>query len=206
MQKKYKAVLFDLLTALLDSWTVWNKIAGDEAAGAAWRKAYLNRTYACGAYRPYTLLVQEAAADIGLPASKASALEANWHQLQPWSAVRSTLMALPSNIKKGIVTNCSETLGYAAAANVGVAFDVVVTSERAGFYKPDPRPYQLALDELGTTAEETLFVAGSAFDLFGTAQIGMDTFWHNRIGMQAPANMPTPIATEKTLEKLVQYF
>ena len=28
---KYRAVLFDLLTGLLDSWTVWNRIAGGEA-------------------------------------------------------------------------------------------------------------------------------------------------------------------------------
>ena len=28
-----RAVLFDLLTALLDSWTVWNSAAGSEAAG-----------------------------------------------------------------------------------------------------------------------------------------------------------------------------
>jgi 2-haloacid dehalogenase len=206
MHKKYKAVLFDLLTALLDSWTVWNKVAGDAALGAAWRKAYLNRTYACGAYRPYTVLVQEAATDVGLPPAKAAELEQRWQELQPWPGVQTTLMALPSNIKKGVVTNCSETLGYAAAANVGVAFDVVVTSERVGFYKPDPRPYQLALDELGVAAAETLFVAGSAFDLFGTSKLGMDTFWHNQIDMQAPDNMPTPIATEKTLEKLVQYF
>lgn len=36
-----RAVLFDLLTALLDSWTVWNTAAGSEAAGRAWRAEYL---------------------------------------------------------------------------------------------------------------------------------------------------------------------
>jgi 2-haloacid dehalogenase len=28
-----RAVLFDLLTALLDSWTIWNSVAGSERAG-----------------------------------------------------------------------------------------------------------------------------------------------------------------------------
>ena len=36
-----RAVLFDLLTALLDSWTVWNSVAGSEAAGGMWRAEYL---------------------------------------------------------------------------------------------------------------------------------------------------------------------
>ncbi|WP_245431236.1 hypothetical protein [Rhodoplanes roseus] len=60
-----KAVLFDLLTALLDSWTVWNAAAGSEAAGRAWRADYLRRTYGCGAYVAYETLVEEAAAAVG---------------------------------------------------------------------------------------------------------------------------------------------
>ena len=48
MPRKYEAVLFDLLTALLDSWTVWNETAGSEAKGREWRAEYLKRTYGCG--------------------------------------------------------------------------------------------------------------------------------------------------------------
>ena len=58
--------------------------------------------------------------------------------------------------------------GRKAVACTGIAFDVVVTAERAGYYKPDPRPYRMALDELGIAAGRCLFVAGSAYDLFGT--------------------------------------
>ena len=43
-----RAVLFDLLTALLDSWSVWNAAAGSEASGRAWRAEYLRLTYGCG--------------------------------------------------------------------------------------------------------------------------------------------------------------
>jgi 2-haloacid dehalogenase len=31
--RQYDAVVFDLLTALLDSWTLWNRIAGSNEAG-----------------------------------------------------------------------------------------------------------------------------------------------------------------------------
>ena len=39
-----EAVLFDLLTALLDSWSVWNHAAGSAADGLRWRRAYLRLT------------------------------------------------------------------------------------------------------------------------------------------------------------------
>ncbi|MEA3125449.1 MAG: hypothetical protein QOD67_2468, partial [Caballeronia sp.] len=56
-----KAVLFDLLTALLDSWSLWNRAARSETAGRAWRAEYLALTYGCGAYVPYEELVRQAA-------------------------------------------------------------------------------------------------------------------------------------------------
>ena len=59
---KYDAVVFDLLTALLDSWTLWNDVAGSPETGMTWRRRYLEITYGCGAYRPYEKLVREAAA------------------------------------------------------------------------------------------------------------------------------------------------
>jgi len=46
-----QAVLFDLLTALLDSWSVWDRAAVNRDAGWRWRAAYLELTYGCGAYR-----------------------------------------------------------------------------------------------------------------------------------------------------------
>lgn len=156
-----QAVLFDLLTALLDSWTVWNRAAGSEAQGRAWRADYLRRTYGCGAYQPYEQLVQEAAAAVGLPASAPQALEAHWVELPVWDGARELLQALRPYCRLGVVTNCSDRLGRQAASLLGVDWDVVVTSEEAGFYKPDPRPYALALARLQVRPEDAAFVAGS---------------------------------------------
>jgi len=44
MSHRYDAVLFDLLTALVDSWSLWNDVSGGEADGRRWRAAYLRRT------------------------------------------------------------------------------------------------------------------------------------------------------------------
>jgi 2-haloacid dehalogenase len=200
---KYRAVLFDLLTGLLDSWTVWNRVAGSEAAGRKWRAAYLELTYGCGAYRPYETLVSEAAIAAGLSTGVALLLEKNWGSIEPWPEAPSILKELGKMHRLGVVTNCSERLGRAAAARVGAPFDVVVTSERAGFYKPDPRPYRLALEELGLEPGEVLFVAGSGFDLIGTSKVGLDTYWHNRVGLKRPEGAPPPMRESRSLTALL---
>jgi 2-haloacid dehalogenase len=201
-QRRYQAVLFDLLTALLDSWTVWDHAAGSPEVGRKWRAEYLRRTYGCGAYRPYATLVRESAHAIGIDERYCDRLEANWPQLAPWPGVTDTLSALARTHRLGIVTNCSEKLGRDAAARIGVPFDVVVTSERAGFYKPDPHPYLLAIAELSLPPERILFVAGSAYDLFGTAKTGLDTYWHNRVGLTPPESAPKPLIESRTLDDL----
>jgi len=199
----FNAVLFDLLTALLDSWTLWNRVAGGEKEGREWRTAYLRQTYQAGRYRPYETLVAEAAVEVGLAAQLAASLAERYRELTSWPEVVEVLDALRrKGLKLGVVTNCSETLGAIAVACAGVDFDVVVTAERAGYYKPDPRPYETALAELGTTASGCLFVAGSAYDLFGAAKVGLPTYWHDRIGMTPPANAPKPLAYHHTLRPL----
>ncbi len=203
---RYDAVLFDLLTALLDSWTVWDRAAGDREAGRRWRAAYLELTYGCGAYRPYEALVREAAAATGLGADRAEALDTAWDELAPWDDARDVLRALGKRYRLGVVTNCSERLGRRAALAVGVPFDVIVTSERAGFYKPNPVPYRMALDELGLDASRVAFVAGSGFDLIGTAAVGMDTLWHNRAGLARPPQAPAPLAERRTLRELQPFL
>lgn len=204
--RRYDAVLFDLLTALVDSWSLWDAVAGGRDAGRRWRAAYLELTYGCGAYRPYETLVREAAVATGLAATCADSLEARWDSLAPWSDAADFLASLRGQAKLGVVTNCSERLGRRAAAVPGVPFDVIVTAERAGFYKPRPEPYRLALAELGLPAARVLFVAGSGFDLIGTSGVGLATLWHNRAGIAPPPGAPAPLAERRTLAELVPYL
>jgi 2-haloacid dehalogenase len=184
---------------------LWDRAAGGREAGRRWRAAYLQITYGCGAYRPYETLVREAARASGMPPSSAEALVRDWDSLQPWDDAPDFLAALRGR-RLGVVTNCSEALGLRAAARLGVPFDVVVTSERAGYYKPHPAPYRLALDEIGLAAEEVLFVCGSGFDLFGTAAVGVDTLWHNRAALARPPAAPAPLAERRTLRELVPHL
>jgi len=204
MARRYDAVLFDLLTALLDSWSLWNAVAGSEDAGRRWRAEYLRITYGTGRYRAYEDLVGEAAEAVGLRRGVADLLAARYGEIAPWPEAQAVLGSLHRlGIPLGVVTNCSEALGRVAADRVGVAFSVVVTAERAGDYKPDPAPYELALQEIGVAPERCLFVAGSAYDLFGTARVGLPTWWHDRVGMALPPGAPPPLARHATLTPLV---
>jgi hypothetical protein len=133
-----RAVLFDLLTALLDSWTVWNSVAGSETRGVAWRAEYLRLTYGCGAYVPYERLVRAAARTAGLPDAAADALEERWPELAAWDGAQAALDILRGRTKLAVVTNCSERLGMLAAGRLNIPWDCVVTAEAAGYYKPDP--------------------------------------------------------------------
>lgn len=178
------AIIFDLLTALLDSWSVWNKAAGSDEDGRRWRSRYLELTYGCGKYRPYETLVAEAARDVGLSAEASTTLHEIWNTLQPWPEVPDVLRKLKARgILLGVATNCSKVLGHQAAARCGVAFDAVITAEEAGYYKPRPEPYLAVLHALNVTPEESIFVAGSSADVPGASAVGMRVIWHNRIGL-----------------------
>ena len=201
-----RAVLFDLLTALLDSWSVWNAAAGSEERGRAWRAQYLRLTYGCGPYVPYEDLVREAASLSGLGESAPRELDRLWLDLRPWSGVQETLDALAGRCKLAVVTNCSVRLGEAAAERLDVRWDCVMTAEEAGYYKPNPRPYQMALARLGVDARDAAFVAGSAFDLVGTSAVGLRTYWHNRVGLARPPEVPAPSREEKTFAGLISWL
>jgi 2-haloalkanoic acid dehalogenase type II len=201
-----RAVLFDLLTALIDSWTLWNAAAGSERAGRAWRAEYLRLTYGCGEYVDYETLVRDAARTTGLSEAAPDFVEAHWSELAPWSGAQVTLDALAPRCKLGVVTNCSARLGALAAQRLVTRWDCVITAEEAGFYKPDPRPYLLALERIGVPAQEAVFVAGSAFDLAGTAAVGLRTYWHNRVGLARPAGVPPPALESATLDRLIPWM
>ena len=200
--RNYDAVAFDLLTALIDSWTIWNRAAGSVEDGLKWRREYLALTYAAGPYRPYAEIVRQAARQANIKPCCVEALFAGWADLPPWPETGKVLTALTERVPLGVVTNCSVTLGAAAVARTGIRFSVIVTAESAGFYKPRPEPYQAVLRSLGTAPARTLFVAGSAADVPGAKGVGMPVFWHNRMGLQ-PVDAARPDFVAASLEPLL---
>lgn len=196
---RYDAVGFDLLTALLDSWSLFANVAGSRELGMRWHAA--SQSLLRGRpYRPFEDIVRDAAGTVGIDAAKADELLRRWGESVPWPDVPDILPRLDS-YTRFIVTNCSERLGALAAARVGT-FDLVMTAERAGAYKPDPLPYRAALDALSLQPERVLFVAGSAHDVGGASRAGMDVYWANRGRVPAPPDAKA-LREEEDLRGLV---
>ena len=184
---RVRAVCFDLLTALLDSWSLWETVAaeaGMPGRGQQWRSTALRRVTASGDYRPYDQAIAEGAREVGLPPDLAGQILARWNELQPWPEVPAMLDRL--SLPLATATNCPDSLAQMGAETLGNPFAVVVSAERAGAYKPDPRPYQLALEELGLPPADVLFVAGSPHDVGGALAVGMPVVWVNRLNLPAP--------------------
>ena len=120
-----------------------------------------------------------------------------WDELEPWPEAPAVLRDLARDHRLALVTNTSEDLARRAAAKLGVAVDVLISAEAAGFYKPRPEPYRAAMKALGVPA---LFVAGSAGDVPGAQGAGLPVVWHNRVG--APAAGGDPLAVISSLEPL----
>jgi 2-haloacid dehalogenase len=200
---QFRAVAFDLLTALIDSWSLWIEIAGEETQGRAWRGASLRRVTTAGSYRPYEAIVAEAVEETGLAARHAEKLIERWERggLSPWPEAPSVLAQLAAaGWRTAVVTNCSQRLAEAAAAATGHRFDEIVSAERAGIYKTDPRAYQAGLAALGNPdPAEILFVAGSAHDVPGAGAVGMPVYWSNRFADRIPPGAPPPLRNEPNL-------
>ena len=188
---RFGAIIFDLLTALLDSWTLWGDVAGDDELGASRRRRSLELIYAAGEYRSYREIVAEAADE-----AFADALLRRWDELEPWPEAPDVLRDLASDHRLALVTNTSEDLARRAAAKLGVEVDLLVSAESVGFYKPRPEPYRAGMK----VGQPALFVAGSAGDVPGAQGAGLPVIWHNRVG--APAAGGEPLAVIETLEPL----
>ena len=189
---RYRAIGFDLLTALLDTGSLWAAVAGDRDLGMRWHAASQDLLRG-QPYRPYEDITREAASRVGLPREKAEEFLRRFGEFAPWPDVPEVLARIPVR-PRFIVTNCSRVLGQRAAERAG-SFDLVMTAEEAGAYKPDARPYQAALRALGLDAKDVLFVAGSAHDVGGAARVGMDVYWANRGNARLPSDA-TAVAVE----------
>ncbi|KAJ5872842.1 uncharacterized protein N7529_005195 [Penicillium soppii] len=212
-----KVIIFDLLTALLDSWTLWDASTPSATSmeGRAWRERYLELTFGAGAYVPYESLVRQAARDVGLTESAPAALLRDWQTLQAWPEAGGVLQNLSTQgYRLGVVTNCSNHLGNLAARRVVDCmtgekkedlFDAVITAEDSGFYKPVRQAYQAILTAMEVEAIDVLFVAGSAGDVEGATNAGMKVVWHNRVGL-ATKGKAVPLREARTLDETLGWF
>jgi 2-haloacid dehalogenase len=165
-----RAILLDLLMATMNSLDTWREAAADREVGLAWRDAVTQLMIAAGRYVPYEQLVARAADDLGLDAGAPQRLERAWRAMRPWpdATVLRTL-----DMPYAFLTNCSARLAAVAVSRSGLHPAFVLSAEEAGWYKPRPEAYRAAVERVGVTPADVLFVAGAAYDAAGADAAGL---------------------------------
>jgi 2-haloacid dehalogenase len=110
------------------------------------------------------------------------------------------LRRLQSRFALAVITNCDDDLFAASEARLGVAFDLVVTAQQVGAYKPDTAGFGVAhariAAELGVPSARILHVAQSIFhDHVPAKALGMQTVWIDRRDGRAGGATPPAEAT-----------
>jgi len=85
-----------------------------------------------------------------------------------------------------ILSNGSPDMLNAAVRNSELQdfFDAVISVDALGLYKPDPRVYQMAVDQLDLTPGEIAFQSSNAWDAAGAGAFGFKVAWVNRFGQK----------------------
>ncbi|MEK4040578.1 HAD family hydrolase [Paenibacillus sp. FSL L8-0493] len=83
----------------------------------------------------------------------------------------------------GLVTNGKKEIQNTKIDILGLReyFNAIVISGEVGIAKPDPAIYQLALDKLGASADQTLFIGDHPVnDIWGAGKAGLEGIWLQR--------------------------
>ncbi|MEI6695341.1 MAG: YjjG family noncanonical pyrimidine nucleotidase [Bacteroidota bacterium] len=86
-----------------------------------------------------------------------------------------------------IITNGFVEVQYRKIKNAGLEkyFTHAITSEEAGFQKPDKQIFEFSLEKAGAKAEESIMIGDDLkIDILGAKQIGIDQIFFNPSGIQ----------------------
>lgn len=197
MRAANSAIVFDPYGTLFD---VSSVVAAAErlfpgygdALSARWRQKQLEYTWLrslMGAYEDFwevtAAALRHAARTLGLPLSGDSmaALMDEYLHLRPYPDVLPALRTLQSH-RRAILSNGTPHMLQSAVAGAGLGseFERVLSVDPLRTYKPDPRVYQMAVEELGVARQAVVFVSANPFDIAGAGGFGFVTVWINRMG------------------------
>jgi 2-haloacid dehalogenase len=109
----------------------------------------------------------------------------SYSELEPWPDARDALLSWKSSgLKLAPLTNFSPKMinRLLDRSGFGSLFDVLLSTDRAKTYKPDPRAYALGPTVLRLPREQIAFSAFGSWDAAGAKWFGFPTFWLNRLG------------------------
>ena len=190
-----------------------NQIKESEAVSALWRAKQLEYTWLrslMGRYVDFWQVTADAL-DFALETYGISDAVIRQDLLQAYmtlscySEVPDVLDRLKrKGIRCAILSNGSPQMLSSAVKNSGLSefFDAVIAVDMIGKYKPDPRVYRLAVDELKVEKSKIAFQSSNAWDAAGANAYGFNVVCVNRF-KQKPERLNTSVDIELTdLEKL----
>lgn len=103
--------------------------------------------------------------------------------------------ALRPHFRLGVLSNADDDFLGACLAENRLDFDLVVSSEMAGCYKPRARIFRHACDALGLPPAQVLYVGDHPVaDVLGALSAGLPAVWLNRGSTTFPDRVPAPHA------------
>lgn len=120
---------------------------------------------------------------------------------------RHVLHVLRKQVRLGLVTNGPSYTQRPKIAQFELEslMDVVVISEEVGIAKPDPAIFHLALQHLGVSADQAVYVGDSLEnDMMGAHAAGLGFVWMNPQQRPLPPGTPHPLAIVTKLPELLR--
>ncbi len=103
-----------------------------------------------------------------------------WHRLKPWPDTVGGLVRMKSKYIIAPLSNGNVSLLVDLAKNSGLPWDLILSAELAGHYKPDPEVYLTAVELLSLRTEEVMMVAAHRSDLEAAQRCGLRTGFLHR--------------------------
>jgi len=116
----------------------------------------------------------------GLTETEIAHLTRAWHRLDPWPDAIPGLLGLKSNYVIAPLSNGHVRLLTNMAKRAGIPWDLILSAELSGHYKPDEEVYLTAVDLLDLDVEEVMMVAAHEGDLDASRDAGLHTAYVHR--------------------------
>lgn len=123
---------------------------------------------------------------------------------RPFYDTLSTLNVLSNDFDLGILSNADNAYALPLIKKYDLPVKCVVTSEIAKAYKPHPDAFRVILEQMGASAQQSLYIGDNPLDdIWGGAMAGLTTVWLNRHNATWDNNLPKPSYEIHNLNQLV---
>jgi 2-haloacid dehalogenase len=116
----------------------------------------------------------------GLTDEEIEHLNRVWHRLDPWPDVVPGLNRLRPEYLLAPLSNGHVRLLTNMAKRAAIPWDLILSAELSGHYKPDEEVYLTAVDLLDCRPEEVVIVAAHGTDLDASREAGLRTAYVHR--------------------------